>query len=59
MLCHFRNYLSVIAFGSYASGNGWAPSERKAAIEAIRASYQMGVTTFDTAPILSFQSTQQ
>ena len=50
--------LSVIAFGSYASGNGWAPSERKAAIEAIRASYQMGVTTFDTAPIYGLGDTE-
>ena len=50
--------LSVIAFGSYASGRGWAPSERKAAIEAIRASYQLGVTTFDTAPIYGLGDTE-
>lgn len=51
--------LSVIAFGSYASGNGWwAPAERKSAIEAIRASYQLGVTTFDTAPIYGLGDTE-
>ena len=50
--------LSVIAFGSYASGKGWAPSERKSAIEAIRASYQLGVTTFDTAPIYGLGDTE-
>ncbi|EEO28004.1 aldo/keto reductase [Oxalobacter paraformigenes] len=50
--------LSVIAFGSFASGNGWAPSERKSAIEAIRASYQLGVTTFDTAPIYGLGDTE-
>lgn len=49
--------LSAIAFGSFASG-GWAPSERKAAIEAIRASYQMGITTFDTAPIYGLGDTE-
>ncbi len=49
--------LSVIAFGSWASG-GWAPSERNAAVEAIRASYQLGVTTFDTAPIYGLGETE-
>lgn len=49
--------LSAIAFGSFASG-GWAPSEKKAATEAIRASYQMGITTFDTAPIYGLGETE-
>lgn len=49
--------LSAIAFGSWASG-GWAPSERKAATEAIRASYQMGITSFDTAPIYGLGETE-
>lgn len=50
--------LSAIAFGSFARG-GWAPSEKKAAIEAIRASYQMGMTTFDTAPIYGLGETEK
>ena len=49
--------LSAIAFGSFASG-GWAPSEKKAATEAIRASYQMGITPFDTAPTYGLGETE-
>ncbi|MBN9380812.1 MAG: aldo/keto reductase [Chitinophagaceae bacterium] len=43
---------SVITFGAWAIGGWmWGGSERKDAVEAIRASYDQGVTSIDTAPI--------
>lgn len=42
--------LSVIVFGSWANG-GWSVSERNDAVRAVQASYQAGVTSFDTAPL--------
>lgn len=43
---------SVITFGAWAAGGWmWGGSERKDAVEAIRASYDLGVNTIDTAPI--------
>lgn len=44
--------LSVITFGAWAAGGWmWGGTERKDAIHAIRASYDEGVTSIDTAPI--------
>ncbi|MFD2932786.1 aldo/keto reductase [Spirosoma flavum] len=44
--------LSVITFGAWAAGGWmWGGTERKGAIEAIKASYDLGVTSIDTAPI--------
>src|SRR5215210_1628024 len=44
--------LSVISFGAWAVGGWmWGGTERKDAVEAIRASYDLGVTSIDTAPI--------
>ena len=44
--------LSVITFGAWAAGGWmWGRTERTDAINAIRASYDRGVTSFDTAPI--------
>ncbi|MFN4314878.1 MAG: aldo/keto reductase [Chitinophagaceae bacterium] len=44
--------LSVISFGAWAAGGWmWGGSERKDAVDAIRASYAQGVTSIDTAPI--------
>jgi len=44
--------LSAITFGAWAVGGWmWGSSNRVKAIEAIRASYDMGVTTIDTAPV--------
>ncbi len=44
--------LSVITFGAWAAGGWmWGKTERDDAIEAIRASYDLGVTSIDTAPI--------
>ncbi len=43
--------LSVITFGAWAAGGWmWGGTERKDAISAIRESYQVGVTSIDTAP---------
>ena len=44
--------LSAIAFGAWAAGGWmWGGSERNDAIKAIRESYELGVTSIDTAPI--------
>lgn len=45
-------HLPVITFGAWAAGGWmWGGTERKDAIKAIRASYDLGVTAIDTAPI--------
>ncbi|MDR3245535.1 MAG: aldo/keto reductase [Prevotellaceae bacterium] len=44
--------ISVIAFGAWAAGGWmWGKTDRNDAIEAIKAAYNEGVTTIDTAPI--------
>lgn len=44
--------LSVITFGAWAAGGWmWGQTERSEAVEAIRAAYDHGVTSIDTAPI--------
>jgi aryl-alcohol dehydrogenase-like predicted oxidoreductase len=44
--------VSVITFGAWAAGGWmWGKTDRDGAIEAIRASYDLGVTSIDTAPI--------
>lgn len=44
--------LSVITFGAWAAGGWmWGGTERSEAIAAIRDSYELGVTSIDTAPI--------
>lgn len=44
--------LPVITFGAWAAGGWmWGGNDRKEAVEAIRASYEAGVTAIDTAPI--------
>jgi Predicted oxidoreductases (related to aryl-alcohol dehydrogenases) len=44
--------VSVITFGAWAAGGWmWGGTERKSAIDAIKASYDRGVTSIDTAPI--------
>ena len=44
--------LSVITFGAWAAGGWmWGSTDRNEAIDAIRASYDLGVTSIDTAPI--------
>lgn len=44
--------LSAITFGAWAVGGWmWGGTERKDAIEAIKAGYELGVTSIDTAPV--------
>ena len=44
--------LSVIAFGAWAAGGWmWGGTERKVSIKAIRDSFDLGVSSIDTAPI--------
>ncbi|MDB5278474.1 MAG: aldo/keto reductase [Ferruginibacter sp.] len=44
--------LSAITFGAWAAGGWmWGKTDRNDAIEAIRSSYNEGVTSIDTAPI--------
>jgi aryl-alcohol dehydrogenase-like predicted oxidoreductase len=44
--------LSEVTFGAWAAGGWmWGGTERKDAIDAIRDSYELGVTSIDTAPI--------
>lgn len=44
--------VSVVTFGAWAAGGWmWGGTERKDSVEAIRASYDLGVTSIDTAPI--------
>ncbi|MBK0378491.1 aldo/keto reductase [Mucilaginibacter segetis] len=44
--------LSEVTFGAWAAGGWmWGGTERGAAVEAMRAAYDQGVTSIDTAPI--------
>lgn len=44
--------VSAITFGAWAAGGWmWGKTDRNDAIEAIKASYHLGVTSIDTAPI--------
>ncbi|CCH55159.1 aldo/keto reductase [Fibrisoma limi BUZ 3] len=44
--------VSAITFGAWAAGGWmWGGTERSDAINAIRASYDLGVTSIDTAPV--------
>jgi len=44
--------LSVVTFGAWAAGGWmWGGTDRKEATEAIKTSYDLGVTSIDTAPV--------
>ncbi len=44
--------VSAITFGAWAAGGWmWGKTEHKDAVEAIKAAYDLGVTSIDTAPI--------
>lgn len=52
--------LSAITFGAWAAGGWmWGKTDRNDAIEAIRASYDEGVTSIDTAPVYGQGSSEQ
>lgn len=45
-------HVSAITFGAWAAGGWmWGKTDRNDAVEAIKASYNVGVTSIDTAPI--------
>ena len=45
-------YVSAITFGAWAAGGWmWGGTERSDAVDAIKTSYELGVTSIDTAPI--------
>lgn len=51
-IAHSDLQLSAITFGAWAAGGWmWGSTNRNDAVEAIKASYDLGVTSIDTAPI--------
>jgi aryl-alcohol dehydrogenase-like predicted oxidoreductase len=52
--------LSAICFGAWAAGGWmWGGTERNDAIKAIRAAYDLGVTSIDTAPIYGLGNSEE
>ncbi|WP_266366928.1 aldo/keto reductase [Tellurirhabdus rosea] len=52
--------LSVITFGAWAAGGWmWGGTERNDAIAAIRTSYELGVTSIDTAPVYGMGASEE
>jgi aryl-alcohol dehydrogenase-like predicted oxidoreductase len=52
--------LSVITFGAWAAGGWmWGGAERKDAVDAIRESFDLGVTSIDTAPIYGMGTSEE
>lgn len=51
-LAHTDLELSIVTFGAWAAGGWmWGKADHNAAVNAIKASYDLGVTSIDTAPI--------
>lgn len=52
--------LSVVTFGAWAAGGMmWGGTDHKGSVDAMRASYDLGVTTFDTAPVYGMGYSEQ
>lgn len=52
--------VTPIAFGAWAIGGWmWGGAEENEALRAIRASYDLGVTTIDTAPVYGFGKSEE
>lgn len=52
--------VTPLAFGAWAVGGWmWGGAEENAAIRAIRASYDLGITTIDTAPVYGFGRSEE
>lgn len=52
--------VTPIAFGAWAIGGWmWGGAEESDAIKAIKASYNEGITTFDTAPVYGFGKSEE
>lgn len=48
-------YISPITFGAWAiGGQAWGGNEDKDALEAMKKSYDLGITSIDTAPVYGF-----
>jgi len=53
-------HVTPIAFGAWAIGGWmWGGAEEKDAIRAIRASFDAGITTIDTAPVYGFGKSEE
>ena len=53
-------HVTPIAFGAWAIGGWmWGGAEENTAIRAIRASYDAGITTIDTAPVYGFGKSEE
>jgi aryl-alcohol dehydrogenase-like predicted oxidoreductase len=53
-------HVTPIAFGAWAIGGWmWGGAEENAAIRALRASYELGITTIDTAPAYGFGRSEE
>src|SRR5438309_8401181 len=52
--------VTPMAFGAWAIGGWmWGGAEETAALKAIRASYESGITTIDTAPVYGFGRSEE
>ena len=52
--------LSAVTYGAFGiGGTMWAGTDRKAAVDAIKASLDHGITTIDTAPFYGFGLSEQ
>ncbi|HUC80835.1 MAG TPA: aldo/keto reductase [Flavisolibacter sp.] len=52
--------VTPMSFGAWAIGGWmWGGAEEKEAIEAIRAAYDAGITTIDTAPVYGFGKSEE
>lgn len=52
--------LSVVTFGAWAAGGWmWGGNEQSDSVKAIRASYDLGVTSIDTAPVYGQGTSEQ
>jgi aryl-alcohol dehydrogenase-like predicted oxidoreductase len=52
--------VSVVTFGAWAAGGMmWGGTNHQASVDAMRASYDLGVTTFDTAPVYGMGYSEQ
>lgn len=52
--------VTPIAFGAWAVGGWmWGGAEEGAALKAIRTSYDLGITTIDTAPVYGFGKSEE
>src|SRR5688572_14601256 len=52
--------VSPLAFGAWAVGGWmWGGNEEKESLRAIRASYDVGITTIDTAPVYGFGKSEE